>query len=126
MKSQQPLVDMASDMIGQLYEAGTINGPQEQAARMFEAARASFLRELPDISGYKSCLAGSVPGYDDGDGDAAVIAAYRSLEARLTRGQRVNLVVTCDGQTPANVWLLRDALDVLAGRKIVDTVCGGV
>jgi len=68
------------------------------------------------VQGFKSCIAGTVPGYDDGDGDPAIIAEYRSMEARLSRSQRIEVLHVCeDGNRPRQVDLLRAALDVVSG-----------
>lgn len=117
VKHQQPMVDMASDQIGQLYVAGKLNATQEQSARSFQQARADYLCELPDISGYKSCLAGSVPGYDDGDGNEQIIKTYRSLERRLRIGGYLREIiwVCAEDRRPNNLDTLRKGLDLLAG-----------
>ena len=116
VKHQQPMVDMASDQIGILFVRGKLNPTQEQSARAFQQARADYLCELPDVSGYKSCLAGSVPGYDDGDGNPAVIQAYRSLERRLRIGGYLREViwVCAEDNRPNNLDALRAGLDLLA------------
>lgn len=117
MKAEQPAVDMAADMVGLLYHRKLINVAQEQAARAFQAARADYLSELPDIAGYKSCIAGSIPGYDDGDGDPAIIARYRALEALVGRGRTILLSVCEEGRVPsvAGLHRLRAALDAISG-----------
>jgi hypothetical protein len=114
-KHEQPAVDMASDMIGVLYVGRQISSQQEQAARLYQELRAAYLAELPDVRGYKSCLAGSVPGYDDGDGNPEVIAAFRSLEKRLTMPQRREMLIVCDmDERPRNIETLRAALDAIS------------
>lgn len=116
VKSQQPIVDLAHDRIGQLHVDRKITTSQEQAARSWQWLRAKYLAEMPEISGYKSCLAGSVPGYDDGDGDAVVIAAYRAMERSLSLPQRRMMLLVCDmNERPPNIEILRAALDVIAG-----------
>lgn len=116
-KSRQPVVDAASDMVGWLLVSKKITHSQEQAARHFQELRGRYMDELPEISGYKSCLAGSVPGFDDGDGDAAVIAEYRRIERKLTIPQRREVLRVCDmGEKPANIELLRSALDKMSGK----------
>jgi hypothetical protein len=115
-KHEQPAVDMASDMIGVLYVGRQISSQQEQAARLYQELRAAYLAELPDVRGYKSCLAGSVPGYDDTDGNPEVIAAFRSLEKRLTMPQRREMLIVCDmDERPRNIETLRAALDAIGG-----------
>lgn len=115
-KHEQPAVDMASDMIGVLYVGRQISSQQEQAARHYQELRAAYLAELPDVRGYKSCLAGSVPGFDDSDGCAETIAAFRSLERRLTMPQRREMLIVCDmDERPRNIEMLRAALDAIGG-----------
>ena len=115
-KHDLPVIDLASDMIGQLYTARQITGAQEQAARHFQELRAAYLAELPDVRGYKSCLAGSVPGFDDGEGCAQTIAAYRGIERRLTQPMRREMLLVCDmNERPRNIETLRAALDAIGG-----------
>ena len=116
VKSQQPVVDMASDMIGLLHCQRRITDAQEQAARTWQELRAKWLQEFPDLAQFKSCLHGSVPGYDDSEGDASVIAAYRAVEAKMTLPQRRMMLWVCDmNERPANIAVLRQALDVVGG-----------
>lgn len=115
-KNEQPAIDTSSDMVGILHDAELITTSQEQAARQWQALRADYLAELPDVAGYKSCIAGNVPGYDDGDGDPVVIAEYRRMEKRLTRPQRLEMMHVCeDGYKPSDIALLRSALDAIGG-----------
>lgn len=118
LRSQQPAVDMASDQIGALYH-GTprqITTAQFNAARHFQTLRGVYLREFPEIEGFKSCIGGAVPGHDDGDGSPAAMAAYRTIEARLTRLQRSEVLWVCDqNHQPRNLAVLCGALDVLGG-----------
>jgi len=115
-KSQQPTVDLACDMVGILHQSGQITDSQEQAARTWQELRAAYIAEFPDIAGFKSCLHGSVPGYDDGDGDPEIMRAYRSLEAKLSMSHRRMLLWTCDmSNRPTNIGCLRQALDLVAG-----------
>ena len=115
-KQDRPIYNAASDMIGALHHAGKITDGQEQAARHWQQLRRAYVAELPDVQGFKSCIAGNVPGYDDGDGDPAIIAEYRSMEARLSRSQRIEVLHVCeDGNRPRQVDLLRAALDVVSG-----------
>jgi len=118
-KHERPFVDLHSDMVGLLFEGGMITTSQEQAARHLQQVRARYLEELPDISGYKSCIAGGVAGHDDSDGDPQTIAEYRQLERRLSRDQRAEVLRVCEeGNKPRSIDLLRGALNVIAG---VDT-----
>lgn len=115
-KNEQPVIDTSSDIIGQLHDAGRITSGQEQAARHWQALRAAYIAELPDVAGFKSCIAGSVPGFDDGDGDAAVIYEYRRMESRLTRSQRLEVLHVCeDGYRPRDIAVLRSALGAIGG-----------
>ena len=108
---------MASEVIDMLFQAGKITSSQEQAAIMFKAARSAYMKELPEISGYKSCLAGSVPGYDDGDGNPDIIAGYRALEAKLDRQERISVIDATDGVHPVSMAMLRSGLDKLRSKK---------
>jgi hypothetical protein len=113
-KHERPVVDLASDEIGRLYQAGRITGTQEQAARQYQELRAAYLAELPDVRGFKSCLAGSVPGFDDSDGDPQVIAAWRKCEGRLSQAQRREMLIVCDmDERPRSLGVLLDALDAI-------------
>lgn len=116
-KHDAPAVDTSADMIGQLHDAGQITGGQEQAARHWQALRARYVAELPDVATFKSCIAGSVPGYDDGDGDPVAIEEYRRVERRMTRQQRSEVLHVCEeGHKPRNLEWLRSALDVVSGK----------
>lgn len=113
-KHERPVVDLASDEIGRLFQAGRITGSQEQAARQYQELRAAYISELPDVRGFKSCLAGSVPGYDDGDGNPEVIAAWRKLDGRLSHPQRREMLLVCDmDERPRSIETLRAALDAI-------------
>lgn len=113
-KHERPVVDLASDEIGRLFQAGRITGAQEQAARQYQELRAAYITELPDVRGFKSCLAGSVPGFDDGDGNPEVIAAWRKLDGRLSQQQRREMLLVCDmDERPRNIETLRAALDAI-------------
>lgn len=115
-KSTQPTVDLAADMIGALHCAKRITDAQEQAARTFQQARRAYIAELPDVAGYKSCISTSVPGYDDSDGDAQVIAAYRSIERLLTMRERSEVLRVCeDNDKPSRLETLHNALDKIGG-----------
>jgi hypothetical protein len=112
-KHERPVVDLASDEIGRLYQLGRITSGQEQAARHFESLREAYHDELPDVRGYKSCLAGSVPGFDDSDGNPEIIAAYRKMEKRMTMPQRRELLLVLENERPRNIETLRAALDAI-------------
>ncbi len=114
IKSQQPVVDIAHDMIGRLHCEKRITGAQEQAARSYQETCAAYLAEMPDIGGYKSCLNGGTGGHDDSDGDPAIFAAMRSLERRVGIIGSAELYRVCiAGDHPRNIKILRNALDAV-------------
>jgi hypothetical protein len=111
-----PAVDIAADMVGQLRAAQQITQSQEQAARTWQQLRAAYLAELPEISGYRSCIDPSVPGFDDSDGDPVVIERYREVERALgQQGRRIMLWVCEADERPYDLRLLKWALDVVEG-----------
>jgi len=113
---EAPAVDIAADMVGQLRAAQKITQAQEQAARAWQELRRAYLAELPEISGYRSCIDPSVPGYDDGDGDPVVIGQYRKIERALgQQGRRIMLWVCEHDERPYDLRLLRWALNVVEG-----------
>lgn len=115
-KHDRPFVDLHSDMVGRLFAGDMITTAQEQAARHWQQIRARYIEELPDVSGFKSCIAGGVGAYDASDGNPETIAEYRQLERRLSRVQRAEVLRVCeDGNKPRSLDLLRGALDVIAG-----------
>ena len=115
MKSQQPCVDMASDAVGHLFIAKLISSSQEQAARLFQKLRLAYMAEFPEISGFKSCLDGAISSHDEGDGNKAVMDAYRDIEKKLTRPQRSEVLRVCDaGEMPSALELLRSGLNAIA------------
>ncbi len=116
MKSAQPFVDLASDAIGQMHQLNLLSKGEEQAARQFQAARAAYLQELPDISGYRSCISGSVPGYDDSDGDPLVIKEYRRLEKLIGLRDRSLVLASCEEGHVPNTWDGLVRLKVALGR----------
>lgn len=117
MKSEQPFVDLTVDAVGRLYEKGLLTAAEEQAARQFQAARAAYLEELPDVSGFKSCIAGSVPGYDDGEGDPVVIERYRDLEKRIGVGSRRIVLQVCEDNVAPKV-----TLDLMAFKRAMGRI----
>jgi hypothetical protein len=65
----------------------------------------------------KAASPGSVPSYDDGEGDPVILAEYRSLEAKLSFRERSELLhVADDNHPPRALPVLRAALDKVAGR----------
>jgi len=117
MKSTQPMVDTASDMIGILHHARRITSQHEQAARQFQSLRAAYTQEFPDVEGFKSCLAGSVPGYDDGDGNESIIAEYRKMEKTLGEYRSEVIWVCEDDQPPRSIAALQCGLAAISGAK---------
>ena len=119
MKSAQPVVALDSDAIGRMLVNRLISSTEEQAARQFQSARTAYMQELPDVSQFKSCIAGGIPGYDDGEGDPAVIAAYRRIERLLSLQQRTAMIrLIDDGQVPKTTddyWILRSGMQAIAG-----------
>ena len=119
MQAAQPTVDVANDAVGRMYERKLIGKAEEQAARRFQEIRAAYIAEMPDIAQLKSCIAGSVPGYDDGDGNPAILKAYRKIEAMMTPGQRSLVIALCEGgHVPSDVRTyqsLRGGLMAMAG-----------
>lgn len=116
LQSQQPMVDLASDMIGALYQGRKITNTQEQAARLFQELRAGYLAEI-GTRGYRSCLADNQSGFDGGDGNVEVVQAYRSLEGRIGRVCVTALVLEVDkrpDQRPHDLGVLKNALNVVA------------
>lgn len=113
-KNEIPVTDLVADVIGYLLHRRIITTSQEQAARTFQAARLAYVNELPEVSGYKSCIAGDVPGFDDGDGDPVIIERYRDIERAVGRKGRLELLHVCEeNQRPRNIDLLRWALNVI-------------
>jgi len=114
-KDNIAVTDMAADMVARLFLDGSITKGQEQAARTWQEIRARYEAELPDIAGYKSCIDGSVPGFDDGDGDPQVIEEYRAMERRLSLPQRRAILCVCwQDAPPPSMDVLRGALDVIS------------
>ena len=119
MRASQPTVDVANDAVGRMYERKLIGKAEEQAARRFQEIRAAYIAEMPDIAQFKSCIAGSVPGYDDGDGNPAILAAYRKIERTMTHSERSLVIALCEGgHVPVDVQTyrrLRGGLMAMAG-----------
>ncbi len=114
VKSQQPIVDMAHDMVGRLHCDRKITDAQEQAARSYQETCAAYLAEMPDIGGYKSCLSGGTGGHDESDGDPTVFAAMRGIERRVGIIGSAELYRVCiSGDRPRNIQILRGALDAV-------------
>ena len=113
-KNEIPVTDLTSDMVAILHYRRIITTGQEHAARTFQAARLAYIAELPEVSGYKSCISGDVPGFDDGDGDPVIIERYRDIERAVGLAGRRELLHVCEeNHKPRNIDLLRWALDVI-------------
>ena len=81
-KRHKPFINQAPDLIGLLFLRGKIKPDEEQAARHFQAVREAYKMEL-ELKGYRSCLNTDQGGYDDSDGNPAVVAAYDDLRQLL-------------------------------------------
>lgn len=115
-KDDIAVMDMAADVVGALFIDEKITKGQEQAARTWQELHAAYLAELPDISGYKSCLDGGVPGFDDGDGDPEIIRAYRDMEGRMSQAQIREVLWVCWlDREPNSLEMLKSALNVISG-----------
>jgi len=116
-KHNSPAVDITADLIGLMYENKFITNAQEQAARMVQTAWAGYIAEM-GVSQGRSCLDMSPVGHDGGDGNPDAMQAWRDISAKLTYWQEGALLWTViNGRAPANVELVRSALDVVAGVK---------
>ena len=115
-KRSQPMVDLASDMIGQLYQSKQISTAQEQAARTFQELWAAYRSEI-GAAEYRSCLAGGVGAHDDSDGNPAVCAAWNSLCNRIGRVSVAAIKMNVErqaGEKAINLPALKSALDRVA------------
>lgn len=112
-KDQRAIVALDTDVIGRLFVAELINSRQEQAARHFEQVRAAYLVDY-GVAGFKSCLAGGVASHDSSDGDPAARHAYFALEAKLSKLERVSLILVCEGRQPSLEYL-RSGCDAISG-----------
>ena len=111
------MVDLASDMIGELLQAGDITPTQEQAARDFHGLYTANLADL-GLSGYRSCLAGGIAGHDESDGDEKAVAAYNALRKRIGSVKTALLIHETGkmaGERPNDLAALRIALDWVNG-----------
>jgi len=115
-RNTQPIMDMASDMIGALFHQNKITSAQEQAARMFSEVYAAYKSEI-GVREFKSFLAGGASGHDGGDGNPAVYAQYYAIRERVGRVKIAVLQIECDKtceQSPVDLGALRNALDCLS------------
>ena len=110
-----PMVDTATDMIGELHAAKKLTSQHVEAARVFQELRSSYEAELA-VPGYKSCLAGGSGGYDDGEGNPEVMRAYREMERRVGRIVMACLTVETAklaGEKPRDLQVLINSLNVV-------------
>jgi len=113
-KSEQPMVDMTEDMIGYLHTKQIISDAQLNAARAWQELRAAYVAEWPETSGYKSCLNGEQPGYDDSDGNPEVVKRYDDIKRSIGREYFNEVVRVClDSLPPRHIHILRCALDAV-------------
>lgn len=109
-----PAVDEAHDAIAKLSRAGLITACQEAAARDWQEFKAAIRAEL-GISQGRSCLDMSPAGHDDSEGDSDLLRRWFEVEAELGSFKTGALDYTCVmGHPPANLPLLRAALDAFA------------
>lgn len=116
-KHMQPMVDLASDMIGRLYEEGKLNAAQEQAARTFQELWHAYRGEI-GASEFRSCLAGGVGAHDEGDGNPAIYVAWYGLCNRIGRVSVAAIKMNVErqaGEAPLNLPALQAALNRVAG-----------
>lgn len=107
-----PAVDEAHDTIAKLHKAGLINDDQEQAARDWQSLKNRVYAEL-SIDRPRSCIDFSHGGYDSGDGDPDLMSFWLRVEAELGSFKTGALDYTVIlGHRPANLGLLREALDI--------------
>lgn len=114
-KDQGAYVDRCSDMIGRLLDHGHLSQSQEQAARTFSEVYAAYKLEI-GIPESKSCIAVSSGGYDAGDGNPEVYAAYYKMRDKLGRVKTSMLQAECFKDADAKVYdlaALRNALNCL-------------
>jgi hypothetical protein len=114
-KDHGAYVDQCSDMIGRLLVTGQINQSQEQSARSFSEVYAAYKIEI-GIPEFKSCIAVSSGGYDVGDGNPAVYAAYYKMRDKIGRVKTSMLQNECFKNAdamPYDLGALRNALNCL-------------
>lgn len=81
-RRSQPMVDLASDMIGRLFIEKKITAQQLESARAFQDVYEPYKAEL-GLGGFKSCLAGGSGGHDDGDGNPEAFKAYYAMRDKV-------------------------------------------
>lgn len=112
-----PVIDLACDMVGELYALNMLTYSQEQAARRFQEIVADYMADLA-VPQYRSCLAEGFGGYDSSDGDVEAARRYTALKLRCGAVRFAYLRTELDkpaGKRPRDIAVLRNALDKLAG-----------
>lgn len=110
------LTDLLPDVVAALHIAGQITDAQEMAARAYQQARADYLAEFPELDGFSSCLNFSVPGFDDGDGNPAILLRFRRMEKLAGPQGQAALFWTCaENREPNNLVALKAALTAIDG-----------
>lgn len=110
-KQSMPAVDEEHDAIAKLHRARLISDDQEQAARDWQDLKAAIRAEL-GLSQGRSCLDMTPCGYDNDDGDPALMQRWERIEAELGSWKTGALDYTCVlGHPPANLGLLKSSLD---------------
>jgi len=115
-RSERPAVNLAHDLVAELFFAEKLTMQQEQAARHFQTLRAAYLDQLGVASG-RSCLDVGIGGHDEDEGDPRAIRAYRDIERRAGPLFAAALVYVCCPRHPRGMCglrTLRAALDRIA------------
>lgn len=112
-RRSQPMVDLASDMIGRLYVEKRLTAQQVESARAFQDIYAPYQAEL-GLAGFKSCLAGGSGGHDDGDGNPEAFKAFYAMRDRV--GATVTACLSIEtaklaDEKPRDLDVLRNALN---------------
>lgn len=113
-KQRLPAVDEHHDTVARLHAAGLLSDSQEAAARDWQALKNRVYAEL-SIDRPRSCIDFSHGGYDSGDGDPDLMLFWLRVEAELGSFKTGVLDYTVIlGHCPANLELLRKALDIFS------------
>ena len=115
-KRSQPMVDCASDMLGRLYESGSLTSEQEHSGRKFQEIYAAYKVEIGIVE-TKSCLAGGVGGYEAGDGNEEVYKEYYAIRDKVGRVKIALLQSECSKlahEKPYDLTSLKTALDCIS------------
>lgn len=111
-----PVIDLASDMIGELFATEQITSSHHEAARLFQEIVAAYQADL-GLRSYRSCLDDSTGGHDAGDGDPRAVQRYDDLKRRLGPVRFVYLRSELDkpaGAICRDLDVLKKSLDRLA------------